>query len=198
MKTLFGFQDLWETIEAGHTEQENLAQLTQQQQAAVKESRKKDKKAFFMYQAVDEGIFERILEAISSKEAWDTLQEAYKGEEKVKSVRLQALRAEFDLLKMKDSEGVEEYFNRAHSIVNQMKANGEQVNDQQIFEKILRTLTKKYDYIAVAIEESKNLLTLTVNSLLTSLKSHEMRLQQHESTPTEQVFQAQTPFRGGY
>lgn len=44
---------------------------------------------------------------------------------------------------MKDSEGVEEYFNRAHPIVNQTKANGEQVNDQRIFEKILRTVAIK-------------------------------------------------------
>lgn len=50
MKALLGSQDLWEIIEAGHKEPENLAQLTQQ---AVKESRKKDKNAlFFMYQAV--------------------------------------------------------------------------------------------------------------------------------------------------
>ena len=36
-------------------------------------------------------------------------------------VRLQALRGEFDLLKMKESETVEEFYNRTISIVNQLR-----------------------------------------------------------------------------
>jgi division protein CdvB (Snf7/Vps24/ESCRT-III family) len=71
---------------------------------ALKEKRVADKTALYiLYQGVDEVGFEKIVGAITSKEAWRILQTAYKGAEKVKQVRLQTLRGEFESLKMKDS-----------------------------------------------------------------------------------------------
>lgn len=61
MKALFGSQDLWEIVENGYDEPADQTSLNPQQLTALKENRKKDKKAlFFIYQAVDEAIFERI------------------------------------------------------------------------------------------------------------------------------------------
>ena len=84
-------------------------------------------------------------------------------------VRLQTLRSEFDILRMKENETVEEYFNRVTSIVNQMKINGDKVEEQRVVEKILRSMTRKFDHVVVAIEESKDLSTLTMESLIGSL-----------------------------
>ena len=42
-------------------------------------------------------------------------------------VKLQTLRSEFDTLKIKDSESVEDYFNRVVYIVNQLKVNDEKI-----------------------------------------------------------------------
>ena len=177
MKALYGFQDLWEIVESGFEELADQATLTPQQLTIEKESRKKDKKTlYFIYQSVDEAIFERISSAGTSKEAWDILHQAYKGEDKVKMVRLQALRGEFDFLKMKETENVEEYFNRVVSIVNQLKVNGEQLSDQRIIEKILQSMTQKYEHVVVAIEESKDLSSLSLEALLGSLQSHELHI----------------------
>ena len=194
MKVLYGSQDLWEIIENGFVEPENQTGLTQQANE-LKENCKKDKKTlFFIYQVVDEVIFERISTATSAKAVWDTLQTIYQGEDKVKMVRLQALRSEFDTLKMKDSESVEEFFNRVLLIVNQLKVNGEQISDQRIVKKILRSMTRKFEHVVVTIEESRDLSTLSVNSLMGSLQSHELRLKQFDTTPLEQAFQSQASF----
>ncbi|KAI5345401.1 hypothetical protein L3X38_013278 [Prunus dulcis] len=126
MKVLYAAQDLWEVVENGFVEPNDQAVLTQQQLTELKETRKKDKKAlFFIFQVVDEAIFERISSCTTSKQAWDTLFASYKGEEKVKMARLQTLRGEFDMLRMKESESVEDYFNRIISLVNQLRINGE-------------------------------------------------------------------------
>ncbi|XP_074356106.1 uncharacterized protein LOC141695792 [Apium graveolens] len=199
MKVLYGSQDLWEIVENGYEESANQANLSPQQLNTLKENRKKDKKAlYFIYQAVDEVIFERISTASTSKEAWDILNKAYKGEEKVKMVRLQALRGEFDLLKMKESETVEELYNRTILIVNQLRVNGEDISDKRVLEKILRSMTRKYEHVVVATEESKDLNTFSLEELLGSLQSHELRIKQFDSSPSEQVFQVQDTSRGGF
>ena len=48
--------------------------------------------------------------------------------------------------------------------------------DLSIVEKILRTLSVKFDHIVVVIEESKNLQELLVDELQGSLETYEQRL----------------------
>ena len=43
------------------------------------------------------------------------------------------------------------------NIVNQLRMNGEELSDQKVVEKVLRTLPRKFDPVIVAIEESKDL-----------------------------------------
>lgn len=59
-------------------------------------------------------------------------------------------------------------------------------------------MTKRYEHIVVAIEESKNLSELSLESLLGSLQSHELRIKQFEYPSSEQAFQMQEFHRGGY
>lgn len=197
MKVLYGSQDLWDIVDIGYSEPESENGLSAQQLNELRDARKKDKKAlFFIYQSVDENIFERISGVSTAKAAWDALQNLYEGEEKVKLVRLQTLRAEFDTIRMKDSETIEEFFNRVLLIVNQLRSNGETIEDQRIVEKILRSMTRRYEHIVVAIEESKDLSTLSINSLMGSLQSHELRLKMFDSNPSEEAFHMQSSYRG--
>ena len=57
MKALFGSQDLWEIVTEGYMEPtaEQEAAYTAEQKIALKDQRKKEKKALFLlYQGVDE------------------------------------------------------------------------------------------------------------------------------------------------
>ncbi|PON49075.1 hypothetical protein TorRG33x02_318760, partial [Trema orientale] len=138
------------------------------------DSRKRDKRALFLiYQALDDDGFEKISSATSTKEAWEKLQISYKGEEKVKKVRLQTLRREFDLLYMTETESVSDYFSRLLAISNQMKRNGEKLENITIMEKILRSLDPKFENIVTVIEETKDLGAMMIEQLLGSLQAHE-------------------------
>ena len=115
-------------MEKDYEEPRDEATLSSTQKDSLKDSRKRDKKALFLiYQALDDNRFEKILNTTSAKEAWEKLQILYKGEEKVKKVRLQTLRGDFDLLHITETEPVSDYFSRVLAILNQMKRNGEKL-----------------------------------------------------------------------
>lgn len=179
MKVLLKSFKLWSIVEDGYEEPETEEGLSQAQKNSLNEKREKDNKALFqIYQAIERPIFDRISKAETSKEAWDILQSIYKGEEKVKKVRLQSLRLEFEKLQMQGNETIADYFSKVTSIVNQMATNGEVLQDQKVVEKILRSLPQKFDFIVVAIEESKDVSKLSLEDLQASLKAHEFRVNQ--------------------
>ena len=151
--------------------------MSQAQKDALQNTRKKDQRALtLIHQAIDDGNFERISGAATTKQAWQILENAFKGVDQVKKVRLQRLRGEYETLHMNESELVSKYITRLLTVVNEMKRYGETINDNQVVEKILCSLDEKFNFIVVAIEESKDLTTMIVDQLTGSLQAHEEKI----------------------
>jgi len=97
-------------VESGYEEPAEDANQTVAQIAMLKKTRVKDKSAlYFLYNVVDESGFEKIANVASSKETWDILEVAKSGNDRVRQVRLQALKGKFEGMKMEDKEQVIEY-----------------------------------------------------------------------------------------
>ncbi|RVW31136.1 hypothetical protein CK203_116362 [Vitis vinifera] len=67
--------------------------------------------------------------------------------------------------------------------------------DVVIIEKILRSMTSKYDYVVCSIEESNDLDTLSIDELQSSLLVHEQRISRH--VVDEQALQVTTGAQQG-
>jgi len=74
---------------------------------------------------------------------------------------------------MFDQDSITDYFNRVQMLVNGMKTCKEELIDQQLVDKVLRTLTPRFDHVVVVIEESKDLDSMKVEELQNSLEAHE-------------------------
>jgi len=132
MRSLFGVQDVLELVEDGY--EDLAANATEVQRAAFREQKKKDCKAlFYIQQNVDSNLFEKISKITRSKEAWDILAKYYEGSDNVKQVKLQSLRRKCELMLMEDDQRISDYVSKLQSVVNQMKACGEEyiILDQQ-------------------------------------------------------------------
>lgn len=113
----------------------------------------------------------------------------FQGDSKVIVVRLQSLRRDFETLIMKNGELVADFLSRAMAIVSQMRSCGEQITDQTVVEKVLRSLTPKFDHVVAAIEESKDLSVFSFEELMGSLQAHESRINRSFEKHDEKAFQ---------
>ncbi|XP_057443850.1 uncharacterized protein LOC130736004 [Lotus japonicus] len=183
MLVIFGFQDVLEMVTSGY------AALPAEQSTEHKELKKKDMRALFIiHKCVNPANFEKIAAAKTSKEVWEILNKSYDGVAKLKKVKLQTLRRQYEALRMEKSETISKFFTRLQTLSNQMKANGEVMNDQILVEKVLRSLTTRFDHIVTTIDKSKDLETIKIEELQGSLEAHEMRLNLRDSErETEQA-----------
>ena len=181
MENFFRAKGLWSTIETGVEEPADATVLTAEQSLQLENSRTDDHKVkHYLYQSIDRVTFEQILDRRTSKIIWDSMKSKYGGNARVKRSLLQKLRRNFEVLEMKDSESTEEYFKRVLGITNQMRSNGEVMTDSKVVEKILRTLSEKFMYVVVSIEESKDIETVTLDELQSSLVVHEQKFKKSE------------------
>ncbi|PNX63345.1 retrovirus-related Pol polyprotein from transposon TNT 1-94, partial [Trifolium pratense] len=165
MQAIFGFQEVQEVITEGVTAL--VDNPTEAQRIAHRNIKKKDCKAtYLIHQSIDEVNFDKIATCTSAKEAWDTLERCHNGGDKVKKVKLQALRRKYEHMEMEEDEKIEDFFNRLRTITNPMAQNGERITDQQFCEKVLRSLPSRFDYIVCTIEETKDITTVTPAELL--------------------------------
>ncbi|XP_047339537.1 uncharacterized protein LOC124943014 [Impatiens glandulifera] len=97
------------------------------------------------------------------------------------------LTGEFEALYYEAPESISDYFTRILFIVNQMKRNGESIEDVLVIEKILSSLHQWFDHVVVAIEENRDLEKLSIDELTGSLRVHEERMNKHKKEPLEKA-----------
>ena len=133
MKALLGSLDAWDVTHDGFEEPTEVGGYTTVQTKALKETRSKDQTTLYMlFRVVDESGFKKIAGSTTSKQAWDTLEKVFKGEDRVKQVRLQTLCGELERIRMKETEIVSDYITRVQKVVNQLTRNGEIITDARV------------------------------------------------------------------
>ncbi|TXG69605.1 hypothetical protein EZV62_004540 [Acer yangbiense] len=161
-----------------------IAQMKQYEE----EEMKKDKAVTCLHSALSDSVFTSIMHLETSKSIWDELKNKFEGSERVKSVKLLTLKREFENMKMKDSETVNDYSSKLSNLVNQMRLYGDVMEDYKVVEKMLVSLPDKFEAKVAAIEESCDLRALIVSKMVSKLQAQEQRLALRNNGDMEEAF----------
>jgi hypothetical protein len=111
------------------------------------------------------------------------LETIYARDSKVNRAKLQTLKVQYEGIKMKDEENILEYFERVDHIANAIIGLGVEVSDNELVEKILRTLPILYNPKVSALEDREHLDKLTMDELYGILTAYVTQREVQPITP---------------
>ncbi|CAM8963043.1 unnamed protein product [Rhodiola kirilowii] len=127
-----------------------------------------------IFSAVNENVMKLIINCEVAKEAWDILQTAFEGTDKVRNSRMQAVTTKFEEMKMKEDENISEYNTRVLELSNEASALGKPIDEERLASKILRSLPPRFAMKVTAIEEMHDITKLKLDELMGSLRTYEI------------------------
>ncbi|XP_051230150.1 uncharacterized protein [Lolium perenne] len=101
----------------------------------------------------------------TAKEAWDTLKTMRLGCERVREARAQTRRTEFENIRFKDGEKVEQFAMRLTGIMHDLEVLEDGVTELKAVQKFLRVVPKRFKQLAYSIQQLLDLKTMTVEEL---------------------------------
>jgi len=128
-----------------------------------------------IHSTISDVVFTRIMFCETVKEAWNTLQEAFQGNERTRHMQVLNLRREFEMLRMKEAETIKEYFDRLLAVVNKIQLLREDLLDRRIVKKELVSLLERFEAKISSLEDSRDLTMISLTELMNSMQIQEQR-----------------------
>ena len=155
---------VWETIDPGnkHEEKNNMA-------------------IALLFQSIPEALVLQVGDLDTAKCVWDAIKARHVGAERVKEARLQTLMADFDRLKMKDSDTIDTFSGKLSEISSKSASLGEIIEEPKLVKKFLKSLPRrKYIHIVASLEQVLDLNTTSFEDIVGRLKAYEERICEEE------------------
>ena len=139
---------------------------------------KSDMARAFLFQSIPESLVLQVGTLATAKEVWDAIKARNVGADRVREARLQTLMDEFNRMKMKDTETIDEFSGKISEISSKSAALGEILDEPKLVKKFLSSLPKrKYIHIVAALEQVLDLNTTGFEDIVGRLKAYEERVQ---------------------
>lgn len=137
-------------------------------------------KAIGMLQATfDEKVFDKVKDLKTAKEIWEKLEQRYEGISKSMELKLESLTEQLHQIKMRTDEDIKGYQDRVETLISKIKGlGGEEISDEWLAKRILRTVTRKFESKVSVLEESQD--KLTSKYVFETLYHYESRINQED------------------
>ena len=88
---------------------------------------KNDMAIALIFQSIPETLILQVGELDTAKKVWEAIKSRHMGAERVREARLQTLMAEFDRLRMKDTDTIDDFVGKLSEISSKSSALGETI-----------------------------------------------------------------------
>ncbi|GJY49866.1 zf-CCHC domain-containing protein [Tanacetum coccineum] len=175
--------DLWHVITYGdfppiqynpETKKDETVSFDKQNDDLKKKLAKNNDAKMVIYNALPHKEYERIFMCKTAKEIWDTLLITHQGNSQVKDNKIDLLVQQYEQFTIPEEESIDNAFARFNTIITSLKALDEGFSSKNYVRKFLRALHLKWRAKVTAIEESKDLTSLSLNELIGNLKVYEV------------------------
>ena len=129
-----------------------------------------------MLNAISYIEYEKIKNRDSAKSIFNSLRMTHEGNSQVNKTKALALIQKYDVFKMEDDETVETVFSRFQMLVVGLKVLDKGYSTVDHVKKIMRSLSARYRPKVTYIQDAKGLNTLSLESMIINIQSHEMKL----------------------
>ena len=172
--------DAWELVEEYY--QNPLVVITKDQNTEFT-CNDKAMNAFFV--GLPKSKLVKVMDYPTAKAIWDMMRNFYEGDNKVKKAKLQGFKMQFQSLRIHDDQDIAKYFLRVDEVMNTIKGLDEILEEVVVVQKALRYLLHIFNPMVSTIEEMTNLKYLTLDQLLGTLTTYEMRISNGNRTTKE-------------
>lgn len=153
---------------------------------------KNDMATALLFQSIPEALILQVGELDTTKKVWDAIKSRHMGAERVREARLQTLTAEFERLKMKDSDTIDDYVGKLSEISSKSAALGENIEETKLVKKFLSSLPRrKYIHIVASLEQVLDLKTTSFEDIIGRLKAYEERVAEEEDESQNKLMYAE-------
>lgn len=148
---------------------------------ATKDEDKNNMAIALLFQSIPEALILQLGDHDTAKYVWDAIKARHVGAERVKEARLQTLMAEFDRMRMKESDTIDGFVGKLSEISSKCNALGETIDEPKLVKKFLNGLPRrKYIHITAALEQVLDLNTTGFEDIVGRLKAYEERIGDEE------------------
>ncbi|GJT79035.1 hypothetical protein Tco_1045760, partial [Tanacetum coccineum] len=127
-----------------------------------------------IYNALPGKEYERIFMCNTAKEIWKTLLITHHGNNQVKDNKINLLVQQYEQFVISEDETIDSAFARFNTIITSLTTLDEGYSSKNYVRKFLWALHPKWRAKVMAIEESNDLTSLSLDELIGNLKVHEM------------------------
>ncbi|GJS66326.1 retrovirus-related pol polyprotein from transposon TNT 1-94 [Tanacetum coccineum] len=172
--------DLWHVITDGdfqpivqnlETKLDEVIPFEKQTDDLKKKLAKNNEAKMVIYNALPRKEYERIFMCNTAKEIWKTLLITHQGNSQVKDNKIDLLVQQYEQFVISEDESIDSAFARFNTIITSLKALDEGYSSKNYIRKFLRALHPKWRAKVTAIEESKDLTSLSLDELIGNLKA---------------------------
>jgi len=161
---------MWETIEPG-----------------IDDGYKNTMARGLIFQSIPESLTLQVGTLATAKLVWDSIKTRYVGADRVKEARLQTLMAEFEKMKMKESEKIDVFAGRLAELATRSDALGSNIETSKLVKKFLNALPlRKYIHIIASLEQVLDLNNTSFEDIVGRIKVYEERVWDGEEQEDDQ------------